>query len=167
MKTISVSWALTFDYPISVFDRLVVASNGLIPLEATSSWKVVLSHFVVVLCFHLVFFFFFFVVKIVSSWSLLGIELELNCSFFFFSFLLFFFYFYFPASDMVTWRNLSFLWLQRGKRELGFLVRAVFGLWLVFAVLRPVDGLRPLRERARSWGDEVSTGFVSISFKFS
>ncbi|KAL5793750.1 hypothetical protein ACOSP7_002344 [Xanthoceras sorbifolium] len=56
---------------------------------------------------------------------------------------------------MVTWESLGLLWSQRRKRrKLGFLVRLVFGLWFAFAVLKPVAGLRPLRDRPRSWGDE-------------
>ncbi|KAK3033307.1 hypothetical protein RJ639_033775 [Escallonia herrerae] len=38
--------------------------------------------------------------------------------------------------------------------RVGVLIRVVFGVWFGFAILRPVAGLRPLRERARSWGDE-------------
>ncbi|KAK3184103.1 hypothetical protein Dsin_031389 [Dipteronia sinensis] len=52
---------------------------------------------------------------------------------------------------MVTWGSLG---LSSRRRKLGFLVRFVFGLWFAFAVLNPVEGLRPLRDRARSWGDE-------------
>lgn len=47
--------------------------------------------------------------------------------------------------------------------NIGFLFRVVFGLWICFVVSRPVDGLRPLRERARSWGDEVGT---SVNYSF-
>ncbi|XP_022985941.1 transmembrane E3 ubiquitin-protein ligase 1-like isoform X1 [Cucurbita maxima] len=37
----------------------------------------------------------------------------------------------------------------------GYFSRTVFALWVVhILVSQPVDGLRPLRERARSWGDE-------------
>lgn len=46
----------------------------------------------------------------------------------------------------------SFCWFER--RGLGFVFRIVFGLWIGFVLSRPVAGLRPLRERARSWGDE-------------
>ncbi|KAM7503430.1 hypothetical protein LguiB_002334 [Lonicera macranthoides] len=45
------------------------------------------------------------------------------------------------------------IWRLEMKR-LGFLLRIVFGLWFCLAILRPVTALRPLRERARSWGDE-------------
>ncbi|KAL3647101.1 hypothetical protein CASFOL_008069 [Castilleja foliolosa] len=38
---------------------------------------------------------------------------------------------------------------------LSILFRIPFGLWFVFVVIWPADGLRPLRERARSWGEEV------------
>ncbi|KAK2651154.1 hypothetical protein Ddye_018643 [Dipteronia dyeriana] len=56
---------------------------------------------------------------------------------------------------MVTWESLGPLWFLRSRRrKLGFLVRFVFGLWFAFAVFKPVEGLRPLRDRARSWGDE-------------
>ncbi|XP_038901004.1 transmembrane E3 ubiquitin-protein ligase FLY2-like isoform X1 [Benincasa hispida] len=41
------------------------------------------------------------------------------------------------------------------QRRFGYFSRTVFALWVVqFLVSQPVDGLRPLRERARSWGDE-------------
>ncbi|XP_057461591.1 transmembrane E3 ubiquitin-protein ligase FLY2-like [Actinidia eriantha] len=39
-------------------------------------------------------------------------------------------------------------------RRLGFLVRIVLGFLVCWVFFRPVSGLRPLRERARSWGDE-------------
>lgn len=57
---------------------------------------------------------------------------------------------------MVTWERLRFLLLLWRRRKLGFWVHFVFGLWFGFSVLKPVEGLRPLRERvqARSWGDE-------------
>lgn len=43
--------------------------------------------------------------------------------------------------------------------------RTVFALWVVhFLVFQPVDGLRPLRERARSWGDEVCGLYSYIYF---
>ncbi|KAL4361352.1 hypothetical protein GQ457_04G005720 [Hibiscus cannabinus] len=54
--------------------------------------------------------------------------------------------------DMITGEYLDFLWISR--RRLGFVFRVVFGLWLCFVMLKPVAGLRPIRERARSWGDE-------------
>ncbi|KAJ0111183.1 hypothetical protein Patl1_02288 [Pistacia atlantica] len=53
---------------------------------------------------------------------------------------------------------LGSMWFQR-RRKLGFLVRVLFGLWFGFAVLQPVGALRPLRERARSWGDEDKDGY--------
>lgn len=49
-------------------------------------------------------------------------------------------------------------------KRLGFLLRIVFGLWFCLAILRPVTALRPLRERARSWGDEVSVKLINSSF---
>jgi hypothetical protein len=55
-----------------------------------------------------------------------------------------------------------FWWFER--RGLGFVFRFVFGLWVGFVLSRPVAGLRPLRERARSWGDEV--GFRKSVFNF-
>ncbi|XP_022725145.1 DSC E3 ubiquitin ligase complex subunit 1-like [Durio zibethinus] len=54
---------------------------------------------------------------------------------------------------MVTREYLGPLWISR-KRRLGFVFRVVFGLWLGFVLLKPVSGLRPIRERASSWGDE-------------
>ncbi|GMJ13070.1 FLYING SAUCER 1 [Hibiscus trionum] len=54
--------------------------------------------------------------------------------------------------DMITREYLDFLWISR--RRLGFVFRVVFGLWFYFVMLKPVAGLRPIRERARSWGDE-------------
>ncbi|EOX99456.1 RING/U-box superfamily protein isoform 2 [Theobroma cacao] len=55
--------------------------------------------------------------------------------------------------DMVTREYLGSLWISR-RRGLGFVFRVVFGLWFGFVLLKPVAGLRPIRERARSWGDE-------------
>ncbi|PON74860.1 RING/U-box superfamily protein [Trema orientale] len=55
-------------------------------------------------------------------------------------------------SDMVAKRNLGFGCCRR--RRLGLVNWVVFGLWLGLLVLQPVASLRPLRERARSWGDE-------------
>lgn len=46
------------------------------------------------------------------------------------------------------------LWLFE-KRELGILFQIAFGWWVVLMLISPVDGLRPLREKTRSWGDEV------------
>ncbi|XP_048439991.1 transmembrane E3 ubiquitin-protein ligase FLY2 isoform X1 [Pyrus x bretschneideri] len=46
-------------------------------------------------------------------------------------------------------RNLGCLWSRRSK-----LYWVVFWVWVAFVLLPPVAGLRPLRERARSWGDE-------------
>lgn len=64
---------------------------------------------------------------------------------------------------MVDCENLGFLYVHRRGR-LGFVLRLVFGLWFGFVVLRPVAGLRPLKERNRSWGDEVSIGFDMYNF---
>ncbi|XVE66182.1 hypothetical protein DITRI_Ditri08aG0060000 [Diplodiscus trichospermus] len=55
--------------------------------------------------------------------------------------------------DMVARGYLGSLWISR-KRRLGLVFRVVFGLWFGFVLLKPVAGLRPIRERARSWGDE-------------
>ncbi|XWS39448.1 hypothetical protein CRYUN_Cryun18bG0054900 [Craigia yunnanensis] len=55
--------------------------------------------------------------------------------------------------DMVTREYLGSLWISR-RRRLGFVFRVVFGLWFGFVLLKPVTGLRPIRERARSRGDE-------------
>jgi hypothetical protein len=57
------------------------------------------------------------------------------------------------SSDMGIGQSSSFLWF--GRRGLGFVLRIVFGFWVGFLLTQPVAGLRPLRERARSWGDEV------------
>lgn len=74
-----------------------------------------------------------------------------------------FFFFFFPgmgclSAAMVAGENLGSSWFCR--RSLGFLHRVVLGLWVGFLLWSPVVGLRPLRERARSWGDEV--GFLRI-----
>ncbi|OMO62768.1 Zinc finger, RING-type [Corchorus capsularis] len=55
--------------------------------------------------------------------------------------------------DMVSRVNLGSFWIPR-RKGLGFVFRVVFGLWFSFVLLKPVAGLRPIRERARSWGDE-------------
>ena len=44
-------------------------------------------------------------------------------------------------------------------RRLGFVVRIVLGLLVCLVFFQPVTGLRPLRERARSWGDEVRMNY--------
>ncbi|XP_057487820.1 transmembrane E3 ubiquitin-protein ligase FLY1-like [Actinidia eriantha] len=49
-------------------------------------------------------------------------------------------------------RSSDFLGLE--WRRLGFVVRIVLGFLVCLVFFRPVMGLRPLRERARSWGDE-------------
>lgn len=58
------------------------------------------------------------------------------------------------SAEMVADGNLGSSWFCR-RRSLGFLHKVVLGLWVGFMLLSPVVGLRPLRERARSWGDEV------------
>ncbi|KAF5744078.1 RING/U-box superfamily protein isoform 1 [Tripterygium wilfordii] len=54
---------------------------------------------------------------------------------------------------MVTLEYLGRLRLQ-SIRGLGILFRVILGLWFCLEVLQPVVGIRPLREQARSWGDE-------------
>lgn len=40
--------------------------------------------------------------------------------------------------------------------ELGILLRVAFVWWWVFLlIVTPVVGLRPLRDRTNSWGDEI------------
>ncbi|KAE8075958.1 hypothetical protein FH972_014637 [Carpinus fangiana] len=56
------------------------------------------------------------------------------------------------SSDMGIGQSSSLGWF--GRRGLGFVLRIVFGFLVGFLLTRPVAGLRPLRERARSWGDE-------------
>ncbi|KAK9285956.1 hypothetical protein L1049_025158 [Liquidambar formosana] len=55
-------------------------------------------------------------------------------------------------SDMVVTENLGFS--QSGRRGLGFVFRVVLGIWVGFMLFQPAMALRPLRERARAWGDE-------------
>ncbi|XP_065874475.1 transmembrane E3 ubiquitin-protein ligase FLY2-like isoform X1 [Euphorbia lathyris] len=55
---------------------------------------------------------------------------------------------------MVSCGNLGVLYLNKRRRQLGFVLRISFGLWFVFDALRPVAGIRPLKEGTRSWGDE-------------
>ncbi|XP_059277005.1 transmembrane E3 ubiquitin-protein ligase FLY2-like isoform X3 [Lycium ferocissimum] len=49
-------------------------------------------------------------------------------------------------------KRLYFLRLKR--KNYGFLFRIIFSLWFIFGGFCPVMGLRPLRERYHSWGDE-------------
>lgn len=56
------------------------------------------------------------------------------------------------CSDLIKRLNL----MQFKLKNLGVLVRVFSSLWIILAIIRPVAGLRPLRERGRSWGDEVS-----------
>ncbi|TKY48880.1 Transmembrane E3 ubiquitin-protein ligase 1 [Spatholobus suberectus] len=46
------------------------------------------------------------------------------------------------------------LCLCKRRRGLGILFRIAFGWWVVLLLVSPVAGLRPLRERTRSWDDE-------------
>ncbi|XP_048422416.1 transmembrane E3 ubiquitin-protein ligase FLY2-like isoform X2 [Pyrus x bretschneideri] len=55
----------------------------------------------------------------------------------------------FMGFDLGIVRNLRSLWSRRSK-----LYRVLFWVWVAFVLFQPVAGLRPLRERARSWGDE-------------
>lgn len=55
--------------------------------------------------------------------------------------------------DMFIRESLNFLRLEK-KGGLGFVFRFIFVFWVGLVLLRPVAGLRPLREKARSWGDE-------------
>ncbi|XP_019248941.1 PREDICTED: uncharacterized protein LOC109228237 isoform X2 [Nicotiana attenuata] len=48
-------------------------------------------------------------------------------------------------------RNFIFL-----RKNNGVLLRVLFSLWFIFGGFCPVLCLRPLRERYRSWGDEVA-----------
>ncbi|KAJ1387980.1 putative transmembrane protein [Sesbania bispinosa] len=45
------------------------------------------------------------------------------------------------------------LWLVK-KKGLGILLRIAFGWWVFLLFVSPVVGLRPLRDRTSSWGDE-------------
>lgn len=55
------------------------------------------------------------------------------------------------------------LWFVKRKGD-GVLLRIVFG-WLVFMLfLSPVVGLRPLRDKTGSWGDEVCLSNSNIHF---
>ncbi|XP_061352154.1 transmembrane E3 ubiquitin-protein ligase FLY2-like [Gastrolobium bilobum] len=54
---------------------------------------------------------------------------------------------------MVSTERLE-LWLFKRRKVLGILFQIVFGWWVVLLFLRPVVGLRPLRDRTRSSGDE-------------
>ncbi|KAL3322725.1 hypothetical protein AABB24_040024 [Solanum stoloniferum] len=49
-------------------------------------------------------------------------------------------------------KKLYFLMLKR--RNYGVLFRVLFSLWFILGGICPVMGVRPLRERYRSWGDE-------------
>uniref|UniRef100_M1B2P9 RING-type E3 ubiquitin transferase n=1 Tax=Solanum tuberosum TaxID=4113 RepID=M1B2P9_SOLTU len=49
-------------------------------------------------------------------------------------------------------KRLYFLRLKR--RNYGVLFRILFSLWFILGRIFPVMGVRPLRERYRSWGDE-------------
>ncbi|BFG25242.1 hypothetical protein CerSpe_115160 [Prunus speciosa] len=54
--------------------------------------------------------------------------------------------------EMGVVKILGFLWSQR--RKLRFLYWVAFWLCVALVLFQPVAGLRPLRERARTWGDE-------------
>lgn len=55
---------------------------------------------------------------------------------------------------MVSVERLELWWFE-SRMGLGILFQVVFVWWVVLLFLSPVDCLRPLRERTRSWGDEV------------
>lgn len=64
-------------------------------------------------------------------------------------------------------KNLNWSWMGMAKRlyflrfkrkKYGVLLRVLFSLWFILEGICPVMGVRPLRERYRSWGDEVSIG---------
>ncbi|GLU06399.1 hypothetical protein SLE2022_234390 [Rubroshorea leprosula] len=56
--------------------------------------------------------------------------------------------------NMLTKKDLGLLWISK-RRGLGlFVFRLLLGLWLSLVLLKPVSGLRPIRERAQTWGDE-------------
>ncbi|XP_043689231.1 transmembrane E3 ubiquitin-protein ligase FLY2-like isoform X2 [Telopea speciosissima] len=55
-------------------------------------------------------------------------------------------------TKMIRRENSDYMQLKREKRVSFF--DALLGLWVVFALFRPVNALRPLREKSRSWGDE-------------
>jgi len=59
--------------------------------------------------------------------------------------------------DMVATQRLQ-LSLCKRRRGLGFLFQIAVGWWVVLLLVNPVAGLRPLRERTRSWDDEVCLG---------
>ncbi|KAL2331683.1 hypothetical protein Fmac_019264 [Flemingia macrophylla] len=54
---------------------------------------------------------------------------------------------------MVATERLELCLCER-RRGLGILCQIVFGCWVVLLLVSPVEGLRPLRERTRSWDDE-------------
>ncbi|RDX75866.1 Tul1, partial [Mucuna pruriens] len=56
---------------------------------------------------------------------------------------------------MVTTQRLELCLCHR--RGLGILFWIAFGWWVVLLLVNPVAGLRPLRERTRSWDDELFT----------
>lgn len=62
---------------------------------------------------------------------------------------------------MVADGNFCLICCRRSR--VGLLNWVVLGLWVGFVFLQPVVGLRPLRERALSWGDEVCIQIAFIS----
>ncbi|XP_028775258.1 transmembrane E3 ubiquitin-protein ligase FLY2 [Neltuma alba] len=67
--------------------------------------------------------------------------------------------------DMVYPEKLNFSLFKR--KELGFLFQIVYVWWVVLLLLRPAAGLRPLRERTRSWSDEWLFSTKDESDQFS
>jgi len=51
--------------------------------------------------------------------------------------------------------EVDFQRLELERREVGILLRISCGWLVLLLFLSPVAGLRPLRDRTNSWGDEV------------
>lgn len=65
---------------------------------------------------------------------------------------------------MFAREDLGLMWISK-RRRLGFVARLLLGLWFSLVLLKPVAGLRPIREKAGTWGDEVrSLNFYSFFF---
>ena len=57
------------------------------------------------------------------------------------------------------------LFLCKRRKGLGILLQVAFWWWVILLLVNPVAGLRPLRERTRSWDDEVCLG-TCLKFQF-
>ena len=57
------------------------------------------------------------------------------------------------------------LFCVRGRGGLRILLWVAFWWWVILLLVNPVAGLRPLRERTRSWDDEVCLG-TCLKFQF-